>query len=102
MGVCFSVSDGKAGFPASFLSNASLACQLRISDEGELEILSRRAMLGYIDLLQQSEAGGSSNHFDRAGWFPTGDLVELVGDRVYFVGRKSDTINVGVRQSLPG
>ncbi len=101
MGVCFSVSDGKAGFPASFLSNPSLPCQLRISDEGELEILSRRAMLGYIASLRFSEASGSSNIFDRADWFATGDVVELQGDRVYFVGRKSDTINVGSAKSYP-
>jgi acyl-CoA synthetase (AMP-forming)/AMP-acid ligase II len=101
MGVCFSVSDGKAGFPASFLSNASLPCQLRISDEGELKILSRRSMLGYIASQPRSEESESSNNFDRSGWFPTGDLVELQGDRVYFAGRKSDTINVGGAKVYP-
>jgi acyl-CoA synthetase (AMP-forming)/AMP-acid ligase II len=29
------------------------------------------------------------------GWLPTGDLVEIEGDRIMFVGRTSDTINVG-------
>ena len=28
-------------------------------------------------------------------WRPTGDLVEVVGDRLLFTGRSSDVINVG-------
>ena len=44
MGVCFSVRDGKAGFPADYLSDRSLPCQLRIASDGELEIRSKRAM----------------------------------------------------------
>ena len=48
MGVCFSVRDGKAGFPADYLSDRSLPCQLRIASDGELEIRSKRAMVGYF------------------------------------------------------
>jgi len=32
---------------------------------------------------------------DPDDWRPTGDLVEIVGDRVVFQGRRSDVINVG-------
>jgi len=32
---------------------------------------------------------------DGDGWFCTGDLVRIEDDRILFVGRKSETINVG-------
>ena len=32
---------------------------------------------------------------DPDSWRPTGDLVEIVGDRVEFRGRKTEVINVG-------
>jgi len=34
-------------------------------------------------------------------WFHTGDLVTHDGDRVHFVGRKSDMINVGGNKVYP-
>jgi acyl-CoA synthetase (AMP-forming)/AMP-acid ligase II len=34
-------------------------------------------------------------------WFATGDVVELRGDRVWFVGRRSGTINVGGSKVYP-
>ena len=34
-------------------------------------------------------------------FFPTGDLVEIRGERVYFVGRTDDIINVGGRKVSP-
>jgi acyl-coenzyme A synthetase/AMP-(fatty) acid ligase len=50
-------------------------------------------MLGY---------DGQSALRDQAeGWFPTGDLVEIHGDRVLFRGRNSDVINVGGRKVMP-
>ena len=36
-----------------------------------------------------------------AEWIASGDLVELRGDRVYFLGRKSDVINVGGSKVFP-
>lgn len=91
MGVCFSVHDGRAGFPRPFLDNASLPCRLRIADDGELMIQSMRRMQGYA---------GENGRFDD-NWFATGDLVELHDDRVLFVGRKSDTIHVGGSKVRP-
>jgi len=101
MGVCFSVSDGQAGFPATYLSNPALPCQLRIGAEGELEILSRRTMVGYFPGQEQSSAESPKNAFGRSSWFATGDLVERRNDRIYFVGRKSETINVGGAKVYP-
>jgi acyl-CoA synthetase (AMP-forming)/AMP-acid ligase II len=100
MGVCFSVSDGQAGFPATYLTNFALPCQLRIGAEGELEILSRRTMLGYLPAQNRDETNEPTN-FDVSRWFATGDLVEQRGDRIYFAGRKSETINVGGAKVYP-
>jgi acyl-CoA synthetase (AMP-forming)/AMP-acid ligase II len=101
MGVCFTVSDGQAGFPAAYLSTSSLPCQLRISAEGELEILSQRTMLGYLSDPHPNGTSAPANPVDASRWFATGDLVQREGDRIYFVGRKSDTINVGGAKVYP-
>jgi len=90
MGTCFSVSDGRAGFPRSYVADPSLPCRLSIADDGELLIQSQRAMSGYL-----------TPTADPSGWFATGDFVEVRGDRVMFVGRKSDAINVGGNKVLP-
>ncbi len=102
MGVCFTVNDRLAGFPADFLSDPSLPCELRIGDGGELEIRSRRSMLGYLEKQTTTEVMNKLQ-IDRkqAAWFPTGDIVEKRGERVFFVGRKSETINVGGLKVFP-
>ncbi len=85
IGSAFSVRDMSNGLPASLLEKKDDAGpQIRIVD-GELHILSTHGMLGYYG---EPESTGPV-------WRATGDLVELRGDRVYFVGRKSETINVG-------
>jgi acyl-CoA synthetase (AMP-forming)/AMP-acid ligase II len=91
MGACFVVNDGQAGFPARYLNDESLPARLKISDEGELLIASRRAMQEYLG--ETSAA--------RDAWFATGDLVRQEGQRVYFVGRKSESINVGGAKVFP-
>lgn len=83
-GSSVSVRDGENGLPVSVLERGDDAdVQMRI-DDGELWVRSRIGMLGYH---------GDPDADD--GWRPTGDLVELDGDRVRFVGRTSDRINVG-------
>jgi acyl-coenzyme A synthetase/AMP-(fatty) acid ligase len=47
-------------------------------------------MLGYAG---DAESDPSRSEVD--GWWPTGDLADVVGDRVVFRGRNSDVINVG-------
>ncbi|HYH21583.1 MAG TPA: fatty acid--CoA ligase family protein [Azospirillum sp.] len=83
-GSLFAVTDGRAGFPASWLETGVEAVGLRVRD-GILEVRSPRAMLGY--------AGGGAA--DRDGWIVTGDLVAVVGDRVLFTGRADGRVNVG-------
>ena len=53
--------------------------------EGELWVRSTIGMLGYY----------GEPPIDPDGWRPTGDLVEIVGDRIEFRGRASEIINVG-------
>lgn len=90
MGACFSVNDGRAGFPASFLDDPELPVRLRVED-GELLIHSPHRMQGYL-----GDAEPAAGDF-----FHTGDLVEVRGDRVHFLGRRSERINVGGRKVYP-
>jgi acyl-CoA synthetase (AMP-forming)/AMP-acid ligase II len=85
-GVAFEVTDGRAGFPASFLSpNDSDVC-LKIEDD-TLRIRSSRTALRYL--------GRAESLLDSDGFVDTGDVVERRGDRYYFVGRRGGIINVG-------
>jgi acyl-CoA synthetase (AMP-forming)/AMP-acid ligase II len=83
-GLGVSVRDGQSGLPISLLDRDDDAdVQIRIVD-GQLHVRSRVGMLGYY---------GESELND--GWRPTGDLVEVRGTRIFFVGRSSETVNVG-------
>ena len=83
-GSSVAVGDARNGLPASVLERGDDAeVQFRIVD-GELQVRSRIGMLGYY---------GSDDVGD--SWRPTGDLVELRDDRVHFIGRATETINVG-------
>lgn len=84
LGPCFSVSDGRCGFPVSLLEKPDREIQLKIVGN-ELYVRSPYAMRRYL-----GDAG-----WDRGGWNPTGDLVAVQGDRVLFRGRKSEVIKVG-------
>lgn len=93
LGRCFSVTDGRAGFPARFLDRPSVdGVELRVLD-GELLVRSANAMQGYDPLSGELAVDDD--------WFPTGDLVERAGDRYFFVGRTSDVINVGGNKVNP-
>ncbi len=92
LGRCFSVSDGQAGFPAAFLDKPSSdGVEMRI-ESGELVVRSANAMQGY---------DGSDPMPPTTAWQHTGDLVQVRGGRVYFVGRQSDIINVGGNKVSP-
>ena len=83
-GSAVSVRDGRSGLPLSVLERDEDAdVRMRIVD-GELQLHSRVGMLGYHQ---------SGN--DESQWRPTGDLVEVRGDRIHFVGRRTEIINVG-------
>ena len=57
-----------------------------------LFIKSESAMLGYLNY---------ENPFDEQGWFNTGDVVEVHGDYLRILGRKSEIINVGGEKVYP-
>ncbi len=92
-GALFAVRDGEAGFPARWLDEGVDGARLRIRD-GELQVLSPRAMLGYAG------SAPSSPLLDD-GWLRTGDLVECRGERVYFLGRADSVISVGGAKLTP-
>jgi acyl-CoA synthetase (AMP-forming)/AMP-acid ligase II len=87
-----SVRDARPGLPLAALhSEDTPQANLRVED-GQLWVRAGAGMLGYVgELASASEGGGGGLD----SWRPTGDLVEIVGDRVLFRGRDSEVINVG-------
>jgi len=65
--------------------------QTRVVD-GMLQIKARSAMLGYLN---------APSPFTEDGWFITGDSVEVDGDYIRVLGRKSEMINVGGEKVYP-
>jgi acyl-CoA synthetase (AMP-forming)/AMP-acid ligase II len=59
---------------------------------GMLEIQAKSAMLGYLN---------APAPFTPDGWYMTGDLVEIDGDWLKILGRKSELINVGGQKVYP-
>lgn len=57
-----------------------------------LWIRSESNMVGYLN---------APNPFDDEGWMNTGDVVEVEGDRMRILGRRSDMINVGGQKVSP-
>jgi acyl-CoA synthetase (AMP-forming)/AMP-acid ligase II len=84
-GATGSVRDMRNGLPLEVLERGDDAdVQMKIVDD-ELWVRSKVGMLGYYgdDAIAPDE------------WRPTGDMVEIEGDRIIFRGRNSDIINVG-------
>jgi acyl-CoA synthetase (AMP-forming)/AMP-acid ligase II len=90
-GACFSVHDGHEGFPTALLESDALPVRLSIV-EGELFVDSPHVMRGYL---------GPDGARRSPGPIATGDLVEIRGDRVLFLGRRSERINVGGNKVHP-
>jgi len=88
-GVGFNVIDGKEGFPATLIDghdpNADVL--MRVED-GSLRIRSKCTAYRYLGNDQPSLISPD-------GFVDTGDLVDLRGDRYYFIGRRESVINVG-------
>lgn len=91
-GVGFSVSDNKEGFPSVWLDAAPSGVRLDIDSQGQLLIRSSRLAKSYL---------GESEFTDSSGWFPSGDIVKVDGDRVHFLGRMNGAINVGGDKVFP-
>jgi acyl-coenzyme A synthetase/AMP-(fatty) acid ligase len=85
-GVAFDVTDGLAGVPASIIDDTA-GVDMKVKD-GSLRIRSTRTASRYL-----SEPGHTLKDAD--GFVDTGDMLELRGDRYYFVGRRDGVINVG-------
>jgi acyl-coenzyme A synthetase/AMP-(fatty) acid ligase len=86
-GVAFNVADGLEGFPISLVSQShgsDVEMKIRV---GSLRIRSDRTARRYI--------GTAEELHDADGFVDTGDMVELRGERYYFVGRRGGIINVG-------
>ena len=84
-GVGFEVTDGLAGFPAAYLAREGEVA-MKVQD-GSLRIRSPRTASFYVGL----DAGLA----DADGFVDTQDMVEPVGDRFVFTGRREGIINVG-------
>ena len=83
-GVGFEVTDGLEGFPASFVGRPG-AVEMKVED-GRLHLRSARTASAYV---------GGGPQLQNDGWVDTGDVVEQIGDRLYFRGRAGGIINVG-------
>jgi acyl-CoA synthetase (AMP-forming)/AMP-acid ligase II len=86
-GVGFAVNDGLEGFPASMIGENRDGVEMKIVD-GSLRIRSKRTAHAYVGRQAAALTDGD-------GFVDTGDLVELRGDRYYFIGRRGGVINIG-------
>jgi acyl-CoA synthetase (AMP-forming)/AMP-acid ligase II len=86
-GVGFAVNDGFEGFPAHLIGPNRDGVEMKVVD-GSLRIRSKRAADAYV-------GKGAAALTDADGFVDTGDMVELRGDRYYFVGRRGGIINIG-------
>ena len=84
VGTVFSVADGRAGFPRDWLYHPLNGLKLTLSENDTLRVENPRA---------SAQA--------RAGIWDTGDVVEMVGDRVLFRGRADSLVNVGGVKVFP-
>jgi long-chain acyl-CoA synthetase len=60
--------------------------------DGILQIKAKSVMLGYLN---------TSSPFTKDGWYITGDSVEVDGEYIKILGRKSEMINVGGEKVYP-
>ena len=91
-GVGFEVNDGREGFPSGMIGLSSRTrrdgeVEMKVMD-GSLRIRSSRTAAHYL-------GPESPALLDAEGFVDTGDLLELRGERYYFVGRRGGIINVG-------
>ncbi len=91
-GVGFEVNDGRAGFSADLVGRADGPVEMRVLD-GTLRIRSTRTAGEYV--------GETTALHDGDGFVDTGDLVQLRGDRYFFMGRRGGIINIGGQKVHP-
>lgn len=86
-GVGFSVSDGREGFPVSFL------------DSGYIKVKNNTLWIKIKNKRKKSLP--DSIEIDEEGFLNTEDIVSLKSDRYLFIGRASGAINVGGNKVMP-
>src|SRR6202171_6498361 len=86
-GVGFAVNDGLEGFPASMVGGSRDGVEMKVED-GSLRIRSTRTAHAYVGQTAAALPDGD-------GFVDSGDIVELRGERYYFVGRRGGIINIG-------
>ena len=86
-GVGFAVNDGLEGFPANMVGVNRDGVEMKVED-GSLRIRSTRTAHAYV-------GRNAAALTDSDGFVDTGDMIELRGDRYYFVGRRGGVINIG-------
>lgn len=84
-GVGFSVTDGLAGFPLSYLEKAPGNVRLSIRDD----------VLWLCPPVTALQHGSSGVQVDEEGYVCSGDRVAVKDDRVFFLGRENGLINIG-------
>jgi len=92
VGVGFSVTDGKEGFPKTYLDGGLENIRMKIDTDGLLWISPSDRGQQYIS---------QDKMYDSEGYINTGDLVEEREGRIYFLGRDSGAINVGGNKVQP-
>ena len=85
-GVVFAVSDGRAGFPAEWLARKG-GVEMKIV-EGALRVKTTRRALRLL-------GENAPPLVDEEGFVDTGDMIEVRGERCFFLGRRGGIINVG-------
>jgi len=91
-GVGFEVHDEREGFPAALLDGSG-PVEMRLQD-GSLRIRSPRTARRYVGRPELALC-------DAEGFVDTGDIVEKIGDRCFFRGRRAGIINVGGLKAHP-
>lgn len=89
-GVGLVVSDGHAGFPAKWLEDQSLLIALKVSDKQHLLIKPSYPVCHSL-----------AHQTDAQGYMDTLDKVQVIDERVFFLGRATGTINVGGNKVHP-
>ena len=91
-GVGFEVTDGLAGFPASFVGSPDMKTEVRVAS-GSLRLRSARVASRIL--------GSRGALADEDGFVDTGDIVVRQGERYLFAGRREGVINVGGQKVYP-
>jgi acyl-CoA synthetase (AMP-forming)/AMP-acid ligase II len=92
-GAGFSVHDGKAGFPSTYLTSQAAGVEMKTDADGRLLVRTRSHKARYLN--------DAKIYADTEGFVDTGDLIRCEGDRCFFIGRANGSINIGGNKLHP-